>query len=76
MTIDRATFDLSSISAIGFPDPEAFIASQKYVLKTTGAFTGTVPRVSCRGYKLVAVPLAGGGQAIRLLPKGTMISIR
>ena len=76
MTIDRSTFDLSSISAIGFSDPEAFIASQKLVLKTTGAFTGTIPQVACKGYKLVAVPLAGGGQALRLIPKGTMIIIR
>ena len=49
MTLDSATFDLSSISAIGFLDPEAFIASQRHVLKTTGVFTGTIPRVSCRG---------------------------
>ena len=76
MTIDCGTFDLSSISTIGFLDPDAFSASQKHVLRTTGTFTGTIPRLACRGYKLVIVPLTGGGQALRLVAKGTVISIR
>ena len=76
MTIDCGTFDLSSISTIGFLDPDAFSAAKKHVLRTTGTFTGTIPRLACRGYKLVIVPLTGGGQALRLVAKGTVISIR
>ena len=76
MTIDRSTFDLSLISTIGFLDPEAFIVSKKYVLKTTGAFTGTLPRLACRGYNLEIVSLDGGGQALRILNKGMVIIFR
>ena len=76
MTIDRETFDLSAISAIGFVDPDAFFVSQKHVLKTTGTFTGALPRVACKGYKLEIVSLDGGGQALILLQKGSVILIR
>ena len=78
MTIDRETFDLSSISAIGFPDPEAFVLGGELVLKTTGSFTGTIPRLAngLKGYKLEIASLDGGGQALLLWQKGTMILIR
>ncbi|MBR2839055.1 MAG: hypothetical protein IKE55_09745 [Kiritimatiellae bacterium] len=75
MVIDRETFDLSSISSVGFVDPAAFFAAQKHVLRTTGTFTGTPPRLTCRGYTLEIIPLDGGGQALILHQRGVILLI-
>ncbi len=78
ITVDRTTFDLSTIAAIGFPSPVAFITGKKHVLRTTGTFTGTIPRLAdgLRGYHLKIIPLSGGGHALRLFPNGVVISFR
>ena len=77
MTVDCETFDLSSIASVHIPDSAAFCAGTREVLRTTGSFTGTIPRLDTdkKGFQLEVVHTQGG-DVLKLKSRGLFIMLR
>jgi hypothetical protein len=77
MTIDRATFDLSTLSCVKIDHAELFSAEHQPILRVTGTFTGNLPSLETdkRGYSLKIVETADG-HSLNLVHKGCMVIFR
>jgi hypothetical protein len=77
MTVDCEVFDLSSIASVQIPDSAAFYAGGYEVLRTTGRFTGTMPKLVTNEIGFVLkIEQREDGEALIFKPKGFFIHIR
>jgi hypothetical protein len=77
MTIDCEVFDLSSIALVEIPCSAAFYAGRFDVLRTTGRFTGAIPKLATDEMGFVLkVEQTENGEVLIFKPKGFSVIVR
>ncbi len=78
VAVDAETFDLSAVSTVRVPSGFKLASGNRYVLTTSGCFSGALPVLASEvgGLHLEVASLPGGGEALMLVHRGLTVVIR
>lgn len=78
VAVDAETFDLSAVSTVRVPSGFKLASGNRYVLTTSGRFSGALPVLTSDvgGLHLEVASLPGGGEALMLVHRGLYFVIQ